>query len=161
MSSYAFIETHGRVWGCELRQLMSCSWIRPLCVTPNPINTNTQATICDKKWFVWCIISCIINKHIPNTSRELPNPEKDSQRELFYSSLETIYVIIRLNSRYYCPYCWPSIKSSRCTRNHVRLEVMGSISTPHHNKLLCRSLLVFDQKKCISSHFYLYLFPLF
>ena len=27
------------------------------------------------------------------------------QRELFYSFLETIRVIIRLNSRYCCPYC--------------------------------------------------------
>ena len=27
------------------------------------------------------------------------------QRELFYSILETLRVIIRLNSRYCCPYC--------------------------------------------------------
>ena len=28
------------------------------------------------------------------------------QRELFYSFLETIHVIIHLNSRYCCPHCW-------------------------------------------------------
>ena len=28
------------------------------------------------------------------------------QQELFYSVLDTVRVIIRLNSHYYCPYCW-------------------------------------------------------
>ena len=52
------------------------------------------------------------------------------QRELFYSFLETIRVIIRLNSRYYCPSCWLPIEKVPAGKFVVRFGWLQKVLAP-------------------------------